>query len=250
MKYSIKVSEVRNGSENVKGIASVTLGDSFKLNNIKIMNDPREDGKFFVAMPSYKTSQEENGEPVYKDIFNPTTKEFHDELYGNLLDAFKELTENQAGNSYTVEYDKKDTAMPDFSVRVTPYTKEGSTIQGMASINFNGLTVHNVTLHQGKENLFVSMPSYKTNQMENGKPVYKDICHPVTAKFRDKLNGALLQAYDQALEAGKEAAKESVPSVTEKLERNKATVEKNNKAKNEKGKDAKGQEHKREEVER
>ena len=54
MKYSIKVNEVRNGSENVRGIASVTLGDSFKLNNITIVNDPREAGKVFVSMPSYK----------------------------------------------------------------------------------------------------------------------------------------------------------------------------------------------------
>lgn len=242
MKYSIKVNEVKNGSENVRGIVSVTLGDSFKLNGIKIMNDQREEGKLFVAMPSYKDSQGE-----YKDIFNPTTKEFHDELYGNILDAFNELTENQAKNSYTVEYDKKDTAMPDFSVRVTPYTKEGSSIRGMASINFNGLTVHNVTLHQGKENLFPSMPSYKTNQVENGKPVYKDFCHPITAKFRDKLNGAILQAYDKALEAGKETSKESV---ADKLGKNKEAIEKNGQKKTAKGKEAKEQQHKRDETQR
>lgn len=242
MKYSIKVNEVNNGSENIRGIASVTLGDSFKLKGIKIMNDPREEGKLFVAMPSYRDSQGE-----YKDIFNPTTKEFHDELYGNILDAFKELTENQAKNSYTVEYDKKDTAMPEFAVRVTPYTKEGSTIRGMASISFNGLTVHNVTIHQGKEGLFTSMPSYKTNQMENGKSVYKDFCHPITAKFREKLNGAILQAYDQALEAGKEAGKESV---AEKLGKNKESIEKNDKKQTAKGKEAKEQQHKRDETQR
>lgn len=245
MKYSIKVSEVRSlDSVNFRGIASVTLGDSFKLNNIKIMNDPREEGKLFVAMPSYKDGQGE-----YQDIFNPTTKEFRDELYGNILDAFQELTENQAKNSYTVEYDKKDTAMPDFSVRVTPYTREGSTIRGMASISFNGLTVHNVTIHQGKENLFPSMPSYKTSQIDkNGKPVYKDVCHPVTAKFREKLNGAILQAYDQALEAGKEAGRESV---SEKLGKNKEAVEKNDKqTKAAKGKDAKEQQQKYDDMQR
>lgn len=236
MKYSIKVSEVKNGSENLRGIASVTLGDSFKLNNIKIMNDPREEGKLFVAMPSYKDGQGE-----YKDIFNPTTKEFHDELYGNLLDAFKELNENQAKNSYTVEFNKKDTAMPDFAVRVTPYTREGSTIRGMASISFNGLAVHNVTIQQGKESLYPSMPSYKTNQMENGKPVYKDICHPVTAKFRDKLNNAILQAYEKALEAAKE-------SITEKLGKNKEAIEKSDKINEAKGKDTKEQQHKRDDV--
>ena len=238
MKYSIKVSEVKNGSENLRGIASVTLGDSFKLNNIKIMNDPREEGKLFVAMPSYKDGQGE-----YKEIFNPTTKEFHDELYSNLLDAFKELTENQAKNSYTVEFNKKDTAMPDFAVRVTPYTREGSTIRGMASISFNGLAVHNVTIQQGKEGLYPSMPSYKTNQVENGKPVYKDICHPVTAKFRGKLNGAIMQAYEKALEAAKE-------SITEKLGKNQEAIKKNEKVSDAKGKDSKEQQHKRDDVQR
>lgn len=222
MKYSIKVNEVRNGSENVRGIASVTLGGSFKLNNITIMNDPREQGKVFVSMPSYKNGQEE-----YKDIFNPTTKEFHDELYGNILNAFHELTENQAGNSYTVEYDKKDTQMPDFKVRVTPYEREGSSIRGMVSINFPGMAVNNITLHEGKEgNLFVSMPSYKTNQTnEHGKPVYKDVCHPVTAKFREKLDNAILQEYVNAKEQAN-----TKDSVLGKLDKNKEAVEQKEKA--------------------
>lgn len=242
MKYSIKVNEVRNGSENVRGIASVTLGDSFKLNNIKIVNDPREQGKVFASMPSYKDSQGD-----YKDIFHPNTKEFHDELQANILSAFHELTENQAKNSYTVEYDRKDGKMPDFQVRVTPYEQEGSTIKGLASINFDGVSVHNVSIHQGKESLFVSMPSYRTNQVENGKPVYKDICHPVTAKFRSKLNGAILQAYDQALEAGKTAGKESI---AEKLGKNKNAIERNDQDKAAKDMDAKEQQHRRDDMQR
>lgn len=217
MKYSIKVNEVKNGSENVRGIASVTLGDSFKLNNIAIVNDPREQGKVFVSMPSYKDGQGE-----FKDICHPTTKEFHDELYDNVLNAFHELTENVAKNSYTVEYNKNDKKMPDFKVRVTPYEKEGSTIRGMASISFNGMAVNNVTIHQGPKGPFVSMPSYKTNQKDaQGKTVYKDICHPVTAKFRDKLYGAILQEYEQAKEQG-----HTKESVLGKLHGNRETAEK------------------------
>ncbi len=232
MKYSIKVNEVRNGSENVRGIASVTLGDSFKLNNITIVNDPREQGKVFVSMPSYKDGQGE-----FKDIFHPTTKEFHDELYANVLSAFHELTDVQAKNSYTVEYNKNDGKMPDFKVRVTPYEKEGSTIRGMASISFNGLAVNNVTIHQGKDGPFVSMPSYKTHQTdEKGKAVYKDICHPVTAKFRDKLYGAILQEYEQAKEQS--AAKDSVLG---KLNENKDAAKQKEQAKD-KGAKAQGRE--------
>lgn len=239
MKYSIKVNEVRNDSANMRGIASVTLGDSFKINNIKIMNDPREENKFFVAMPSYKDSQ-----GTYKDVLHPTTKEFHDELYDNILKAYHELSENQAKNSYTVEYDKRDSKMPDFSVRVTPYERADSTIRGLASINFEGLAVNSVTIHQGKENLYVSMPSYKTNQTnEQGQAVYKDICHPVTAKFRDKLYSAILQEYEAAKEQQKVAAKDSVVG---KLDKNKQAAKKTA----EKAGEAKEQQHKRDEVSR
>lgn len=233
MKYSIKVNEVRNGSENVRGIASVTLGDSFKLNNITIVNDPREPGKVFVSMPSYKDGQGE-----FKDIFHPTTKEFHDELYDNILSAFHELTENVAKNSYTVEYNKNDNMMPDFNVRVTPYEKEGATIRAMASISFNGIAVSNVTIHQGKEGLFPSMPSYKTNRVDDrGKAVYKDVCHPITAKFRDKLYSALLQAYEKAKE--QENTKDSVLG---KLSDNKEAANKSAEQKGRTNK-SKGKEH-------
>lgn len=238
MKYSIKVNEVKNGTENIKGIASVTLGDSFKLGNITIVNDPREQGKVFVSMPSYKAGQGE-----FKDICNPTTKEFHDELYGNILSAFQELTENVAKNSYTVEYNKNDKMMPDFNVRVTPYEREGSTIRGMASINFPGMAVNNVTIHENKNGqMFVSMPSYKTNQVnEQGKPVYKDICHPVTAKFKEKLENALLQEYVNAKDQAKDSAKESVLG---KLSENKETAaEREQSAKEQSKSHSHGKEH-------
>lgn len=237
MKYSIKVNEVRN-SENVKGIVSVTLGDSFKLNNITIVNDPREQNKVFVSMPSYKDGQGE-----YKDIFNPVTKEFHDELYDNILKAYHELHDVQAKNSYQVVYNKEDTTMPEFTVRVTPYEKEGNTIRGLASINFGGLAVGNITIHESKEgSLFVNMPSYKTNQNdEHGKPIYKDVCHPVTAKFREKLNNAILQEYVNAKERQRTATKDSVVGKLDKYKD----------AQKESGtKDAQTKEHNRDDVQR
>ncbi len=242
MKYSIKVNEVHNDSGNIRGVASVTLGDSFKLNNITIVNDPREENKLFVSMPSYK-----NNEGEYKDIFNPNTKEFHDELYNNILNAYHELHDVQAKNSYTVEYDKRDAKMPEFTVRVTPFEKDGSTIKGLASISFDGISVSNISIHQGKENLFVSMPSYKTNQTdERGRAVYKDICHPVTAKFRDKLYGAILQAYEKALEQAK--AKGSVRGKLSENKNNLKKAEKSGKAQEKAAKEH--DQHKRDEVQR
>ena len=51
----------------------------------------------------------------------------------------------------------------------------------------------NQIVEGGKEGLFVSMPSRKT---QDG---YRDICFPVTAEFRNELHTAVLDAYHQAL---------------------------------------------------
>lgn len=232
MKYSIKVSEVKNGSENLKGLATVVLGDSFKLGNIAIMNDPNKN-QLFVSMPSYKSNQmDEQQNAVYKDIFNPTTAQFRKELYDNILSAFNELQEHQAGNSYRVNINEKDTTMPEFSVRVTPYEKENSNIKALASIHIeNCLAVNNITVNESKEgNLYVSMPSYKSKQLDDqGKAVYKDICNPVTGKFHDKLYGAILNSYEQAKEQSK-------ASVVGKINENKETLSKQSADKPEKEK--------------
>ena len=61
--------------------------------------------------------------------------------------------------------------MLEFSVTVTPYEREGSNIKGVARIYFeNSFIVNNINIVQGKEKIFVSMPSYKTKQVdEQGK---------------------------------------------------------------------------------
>lgn len=224
MKYNIKVSEVKNGSENLKGIATVVLGDSFRLGNIMVMNDPKKD-QLFVAMPSYKTNKvNDKGEPVFNSYFNPTSKEFYSEFSNNILEAFNELKEHQAGNRYNVTVNEKDTTMPEFEVRVTPFEKENSNIKGLVSLKIeNCMAVNNLTVKENKEgNLYVDMPSYKAKKLdEQGHSVYKDICNPVTAKFGEKLKQAILSSY----EAAKENTKDSVLG---KMQKNKDAVEAKN----------------------
>ena len=58
--------------------------------------------------------------------------------------------------------------------------------------------INNVTLIQGKDNVFVAMPSYRTKQKDkDGKAVYKDICFPVTKEFREKLYGKIFKNYKE-----------------------------------------------------
>ena len=46
MKYSIKVNEVRaKEGSNIKGFATVVFGDSFKITNIAILENPEADAE-------------------------------------------------------------------------------------------------------------------------------------------------------------------------------------------------------------
>lgn len=205
MKYSIKVTEAKNQEGNVKGFATLVFGDSFKITNIAILEN-REKDSLFVSMPCYKSSEcDENGGTIYKDVCNPITAEFRKELYDNILEAF-EQTKAADGQEFKTE--KADMEMPEFSVTVTPYEREGSNIRGLARVYFeDSFIVNNVSILQGKDKLFVAMPSYKTKQTdEQGKAVYQDVCYPVTKEFREKLYTEIVNQYELAKSKKEEQA--------------------------------------------
>ena len=85
---------------------------------------------------------------------------FGEELYTNILDAYARIKEPE--KEETQKQDRTQ-EMPEFSVTVTPYEREGSNIKGLARIYFeNSFIVNNINIVQEKEKIFVSMPSYKT----------------------------------------------------------------------------------------
>lgn len=52
--------------------------------------------------------------------------------------------------------------------------------------------------NQEKGQLFISMPRYRTKLVdENNRPVYQDICYPVTKEFREELYSAILAEYEK-----------------------------------------------------
>lgn len=189
MKYTIKVNEL-NKESNIKAMASVVFGDSFKVGSIAVVE--RKDGDLFVAMPQFRSSsKDKSGNDVYKSVCNPITKEFRQELFDNILatyqsDEKERIVESKDGNSL------------EFKVSVIPFERAGSNMKGIGKNYFNdNFVVNNVSILQGKENLFVSMPSYKTKRTdEQGKAVYQDVCYPVTKEFREVLYGEMIDAYN------------------------------------------------------
>ena len=52
--------------------------------------------------------------------------------------------------------------------------------------------------------------SYKTKQVdEQGKPIYQDVCYPVTKDFREKLYNEIISEYEKAKDKSNEKARES-----------------------------------------
>lgn len=153
-------------------------------------------------MPHYKNSKD--GEE--KDICHPITKDFRQELEENIVKAFEEYQKTGEKRHQVGETGEESLT---FKVSVTPYEREGSNVCGLARIYLDDcFLINNVSLIQGKNGVFISMPSYKTRQLdENGKNVYQDICFPVTKEFREKLNNVILQGFEQAKENRQTAVK-------------------------------------------
>ena len=190
MKYTVKVNKVRKNEGNLRGFATVVFGESFKITNIAILEN--SNGNLFVSMPRYRSNEvDEHNNFVFKDICNPIT-----ELYDAIIEGYK----NAGKENNELNTEKTEVEEPPFTVKVTPYEREGSNIKGLARIYLDDkFVINNVTLIQGKDNVFVAMPSYKTKQKDkDGKAVYKDICFPMTKEFREKLYGKIIIFYNNA----------------------------------------------------
>lgn len=202
MKYNIRINEVRSEDSQIKAFATVTFQNSLLVRNIAIVNR-RDTDELFVSMPSYRTNEvTEKGEPIYRDVCNPITKEFYEEFSKNILIAY----ENRANISKEgMEFSKGDIAEPfKFVVKVSPINRDGSSLKGLGRIYLNDeFVISNVKLVDGKNGMFVSMPDYRTDKYKDNKPVYRELVFPVTKEFREKLYGEFEKTYQAEKTKGK-----------------------------------------------
>ena len=88
MKVNVKANQLEATTNNVKGLCTVTFGDSFAVRNISIVESKK--GGTFVSMPSFKTKTvDDEGNPFFKYIAFPITKEFREELYSKIMEIFE-----------------------------------------------------------------------------------------------------------------------------------------------------------------
>ncbi len=235
MNYTIQVNEVKNTEGNIRAFASLVFGECFKITNIAILEN-KEKGQLFVSMPRYRSSQRnEDIESVYKDVCNPITKEFREELYSSILQAYESVKNKTYEKQVKKTDDDKegqDITGLEFSVSVTMLERENSAIKGIARIFVEDcFVINNVSIIQGKEDLFVAMPSYKAKEVdENNKPIYRDICYPVTKEFREKLYGVILETHQTERQKRLQDASENPVNRREKMQKEMQMQEEKDKA--------------------
>ncbi|MCD5416462.1 SpoVG family protein [Candidatus Bipolaricaulota bacterium] len=95
-------------------------------------------------------------------------------------------------------------------VEIRPMRNEGN-LKAFCSVIFDGVfIIHSVKVIQGKEHLFVAMPS---REVKNGE--FRDTAHPIDNRFRLKLERIILDKYKEAVR--EESAVFSVEIPTEDL---------------------------------
>ena len=79
-------------------------------------------------------------------------------------------------------------------VRVRCVAKEGK-MKAVVSITIDEeFVVHDIKVIEGEKGLFIAMPSRKATDGE-----YRDIAHPINSETREKIQGIILQKYEQVL---------------------------------------------------
>ena len=93
-------------------------------------------------------------------------------------------------------------------VRVRKVTKEGK-IKAVVSITFdNEFAVHDIKVIEGDNGYFVAMPSRRTLEGE-----YRDCAHPINAATREKIQVAIMTAYEAAVAQAEVAELERLQDV-------------------------------------
>lgn len=84
--------------DKLKAYATITIDDELVIRGLKVMDSVNG---YFVAMPSRKNTQENNGNTDYKayiDTVYPITKEAHKYIQDEVLLRYKEFMESNEPN--------------------------------------------------------------------------------------------------------------------------------------------------------
>lgn len=169
-----------------KAVANVTVNDEFVIKGIKVYDGANG---LFASMPSRKIGGE------YQDIVFPITKEAREQINNAVLETYGKLAESGLDKLPLEEKAPPEKSASKITVSLHQIDDEKTKAVGQIviddSIVVSGVKVRHGTNTQGEEKDFVSMPSYQTQTGE-----YNEYAHAITKDCRDKINKAVLGAYE------------------------------------------------------
>lgn len=100
MPFQVQVTPYEKKGSNIRGLARIYVNDCFVVSNVSLLEGMHG---VFVAMPSYKTKQnDEQGKSIYQDICFPVTKDFREKLNQELIDGLEKAKEKkQSADKHT-----------------------------------------------------------------------------------------------------------------------------------------------------
>ena len=169
-----------------KAVATVTVNDEFVLKGIKVFEG--ENG-LFAAMPSRKVGND------YQEVMFPITKEAREQLNNAVLESYGRLVESGLDKLPFEERNVPEQSVSKITVSLHQVDDEKTKAVGQIVIDENiviaGVKVRHGTNAKGEEKDFVSMPSYQTQTGD-----YNEYAHAVTKECYEKINKAVMGAYE------------------------------------------------------
>lgn len=169
-----------------KAVATVTVNDEFVLKGIKVFEG--ENG-FFASMPSRKVGND------YQEVMFPITKEAREQLNNVVLESYGRLVESGLDKLPFEERNVPKQSVSKITVSLHQVDDEKTKAVGQIVIDDNiviaGVKVRHGTNANGEEKDFVSMPSYQTQTGD-----YNEYAHAVTKECYEKINKAVMGAYE------------------------------------------------------
>ncbi|MCU6725529.1 regulatory protein SpoVG [uncultured Clostridium sp.] len=202
MQYEIGISRYGDNKKNVCGSAFIIFNENMKVENIRILRSKEEE--LYVAMPHYKDK-----EGNYQDYCFPITKEFRDELYGNILKAYEYTAQSKSrwyqfnvDDKLAVKYEAKAYLVED----PQSMTKGIGTVVMDGCFAFSGITLRKYSGTETepesdeKKELYVSFPAYPSGQFtKDNKQIYKNHFYPIDFMTRRMVSDLMMKAYQEAV---------------------------------------------------
>lgn len=177
-----------DGDSKAKAVATVTVNDEFVIKGIKVY-----EGKngLFASMPSRKVGSE------YQDVIFPITAEARQQLNSAVLETYGKLAESGLDKLPLENRKPPEQSTSKITVSLHQISDDAKATKAVGqividdSIVVSGVKVRHGTNADGVEKDFVSMPSYQTQTGE-----YNEYAHAVTQECYNKINKAVMKAYE------------------------------------------------------